>query len=934
MQDNRAVTRRDRRELGRSWTLVLLAGTCLAGVLAIWATPAGCPVASWWPAAGIATALVALSPLRRTPVLGLAIAGASLAANLVAGRDVDVSAWFAAANGVEAVAAGLLLKRLRDRVPVLETHEDVIRLAVAALAGGAVVAVGAGAAVRVTYGGPVAETAPLVLFSHAAAILVVTPLALARRRGVRQGTDAEAWVQGLATLAVTVLVLVSEDSLGLAFAPLPLLVWGALRFDVRTVAWELFAFAVLNTALTDRGHGPFGQAYAAGEIGPLQAAALTQGYLVCAVVLTLPLAIAVQQRHALLARVTADEELFRRNFTESLVGMLLLRVDGERLVVVELNDRAARTLGGDRDRLLDRPLDEVVTAVAASAPTGAVVRDLLTRQRDGWSATCAVTDRPGARVEVAVALLSGRGDDAVLSAQVLDVSAEHEARRRLETAEKLTSATLDTAACIILVTDTDGRIVRVNAATAEITGHTEKDLLGLPVWETPVAPSDTNDIEALFVWPNRSGQPVIRERDLLTKDGRRLRVVWNNNVVRDEHGRAAYAVMTGVDVTTERTSAGLVTHLMQAAISTALVGVDTRGRVTVFNSGAGHLLGVEPHEVVGRAFVDLLDPAELLERTGTRDPQQAFDAVARAVDSGRESDVRDWTWVSRGGRRRVVAMTTSVTHDAFGEQVGYLVVGRDVTEQRESQEMLVAALEKERHAVERLRALDDAKNEFVSTVSHELRTPVTSIVGYTEMLQDGSLVEPVPDQLPLLDSIARNGQRLIALCNDLLALSGLDAGTTQWQRERVDLGCVLPGAEEAVRPLLAGRRLDVRWEAPPGPVAVTGDRAQLERVLLNLVGNAVKFTEDGGTITCRVRRDGDEAVLEVADTGIGIPREEQDGLFQKFFRSTTAQKRAIQGTGLGLSIVAAIVAAHGGRVGVESEHLAGTTFTVRLPLAV
>jgi PAS domain S-box-containing protein len=929
VQDNRAVTTPDRRDLGWWSTIALLGTTCVAGILAIRATPDGFPISSWWPAAGIATALVALSPLRRALALGVAVGVASLAANLAAGRDPEVASWFAAANGTEAVVAGLLLKRLRDHVPALDTPEDLGRLVLAALTGGAVAAAVAGAALRLVSDRPVLQVAPLLLCSYAAAVLVVTPIALARRRGVRHGSDAEAWLHGLGTTAVTVLVFSSEHSLALSFAPLPLLVWGALRFSVRTVTWELCLFALLSTALTNRGQGPFGQAYAEGQVGPLEAAALNQGYLVCAAVLTLPLAMAVRQRHALLARVSADEELFRRNFTESLVGMLLLRAEGERLVVVELNDRAAGTLGGDRDRLLGRPLEEVVTAVVGSAPTGAVVRDLLTRQRDGWSATCSVPGRPGARVEVAVALLAGTGDDAVLSAQVLDVSAEHEARQRLETAEKLTSATLDTAACIILVTDTEGRIVRVNAATADITGHDEKDLLGLPVWETPVAPSNTNDIEALFVWPNRSGQPVIRERDLVTKDGRRLRVVWNNNVVRDEHGHAAYAVMTGVDVTTERTSAGLVTHLMQAAISTALVGVDTRGRVTVFNSGAGHLLGLEPQEVIGRSFTDLLDPAELRLRTGTEDPERSFAALARAIEDGRESSARDWTWVSRGGRRRVVSMSTSVTHDAFGDHVGYLVVGRDVTEQRESQEMVVAALEKERHAVERLRALDDAKNEFVSTVSHELRTPVTSIVGYTEMLQDGSMVDPVPEQLPLLDSIARNGQRLIALCNDLLALSGLDAGTTQWQRERVDLGCVLPAVEEAVRPLLAGRRLDVRWEAPPGPVSVTGDLAQLERVLLNLVGNAVKFTEDGGTITCRVRRDGDEALLEVGDTGIGIPREEQDGLFQKFFRSTTAQKRAIQGTGLGLSIVAA----HGGRVGVESEHLAGTTFTVRLPLA-
>jgi signal transduction histidine kinase len=120
---------------------------------------------------------------------------------------------------------------------------------------------------------------------------------------------------------------------------------------------------------------------------------------------------------------------------------------------------------------------------------------------------------------------------------------------------------------------------------------------------------------------------------------------------------------------------------------------------------------------------------------------------------------------------------------------------------------------------------------------------------------------------------------------------------------------------------------------PPTPVIVLGDRVQLERATLNLLSNAVKFTEDGGRIACRLATDDGQACLVVEDTGIGIPVEEQAGLFEKFFRSSTAQSRAIQGTGLGLSIVAGIVSSHGGRIDVRSAHLEGTTFTVRLPLA-
>jgi signal transduction histidine kinase len=136
-----------------------------------------------------------------------------------------------------------------------------------------------------------------------------------------------------------------------------------------------------------------------------------------------------------------------------------------------------------------------------------------------------------------------------------------------------------------------------------------------------------------------------------------------------------------------------------------------------------------------------------------------------------------------------------------------------------------------------------------------------------------------------------------------------------------------------VAPDAGAKGLELLCVIEPGtPDALVGDATRVRQILLNLLGNAVKFTEDGGSISCRLDRLGDDARLVVRDTGIGIPTEEQSGLFQKFFRSSTAQSRAIQGTGLGLSIVAAIVAAHGGRISVDSAHLQGTTFTVLLPL--
>ena len=918
------------RYVGWPTTLLLLLLTLVVGMTTVAIDPRDL-ISYRWPVAGVAVSALVLVPPARWPLVGLAIAASAAATQAADGQDLPVAVALGAAAGAGTVAAAAVVCGRRARTgPRLSTQGDFLRLLVAAAAGGVVAAGLSTIAVAVLVdGAPTLSAFGRTYGAHSASVLVTVPVALTFRGPRDTRRLGELFAQAAATVAATAVAFAPDQQLALVFLPLPLLVWGALRFELRTVALEVLLVAALVTVLTARGFGPFGAALDAGLVDAAWVTGMAQAYVVCAAVLALPLAIAVQQAGRLLQRVSADEQLFRRNFTESLVGMVLMRQHGDELAIADTNETAARILGSDREALVGRSLESLLVA---DGQMPALITPVRSEGPHGWRGHAEVAARPGSRVDVAVSLLSEDPGDRVWSAQLLDVTAEDDARRRHEAAEKLTNATLDTTACIILVTELDGRIVRANAATTELTGYPAAELVGRRVWETALAPADAAEIEALLVWPNRSGMPVSRERDLLTRDGQTRRVVWSNNVVRDESGAPTYTVMTGVDVTAERASTGLVDHLMRASFTTALVGVDTAGRITVFNSGAQHVLGYEPDEIVGQPFTRLLDPGELLERTGATTVAAAFDELVRDIAADGESRARDWTWVTREGHHQIVSMTLSAAADAVA-RVGFLCVGRDVTDQRQSQEMLVTALEKERSAVERLRYLDQAKDEFVSTVSHELRTPVTSIVGYTEMLMDGSMVDPDPAQMPLLNTIARNGQRLIVVCNDLLLLSGLDADNITWKREPVDLAELLGPAEESVRPLLSGRTLGVTFDRPDGPVRVLGDRAQLDRVLLNLLGNAVKFTEDGGTVLCRAETDGRDAIVTVRDTGIGIPVEEQDGLFQKFFRSSTAQKRAIQGTGLGLSIVSAIVEAHGGRILVESAHLAGTTVTVRIPLA-
>ena len=235
--------------------------------------------------------------------------------------------------------------------------------------------------------------------------------------------------------------------------------------------------------------------------------------------------------------------------------------------------------------------------------------------------------------------------------------------------------------------------------------------------------------------------------------------------------------------------------------------------------------------------------------------------------------------------------------------------------------------------MERLRELERVKSDFVSTVSHELRTPITSIMGYVEVLADGAVGDLNGAQLGLMERVDRNSRRLLLLVEDLLTLSKIESSRLTINTVPTDLRNVVSAAHDAVAWLLNTRSLDVAVDVPDHPVRLEVDPVELERMLVNLLTNAVKFTPDGGRVELRLTVDDLQATLTVADTGMGIPESEQDQLFTQFFRSSTATEQAVQGTGLGLTIVQAIVAMHGGTIEVESSAGQGTTFTVHLPYA-
>jgi PAS domain S-box-containing protein len=280
-------------------------------------------------------------------------------------------------------------------------------------------------------------------------------------------------------------------------------------------------------------------------------------------------------------------------------------------------------------------------------------------------------------------------------------------------------------------------------------------------------------------------------------------------------------------------------------------------------------------------------------------------------------------WVSERGRAIL---------GEHGERLWLDGVILDVTEQVLAEQARDRAHEAENRLVAELKARDEAKRDFFATVSHELRAPLTAIEGYVELLSDREPAQTLAQRRKMLDMISRNALRLRALVDDIFTLARLEAAAAATITRPVNITEVIAGAVAAVQPSAAAKNLSLTSTEPNRKLTVEADADQLERALVNLLSNAVKYTPDEGRIEVAASAEEPFAVVRVVDTGIGIPKQEQRELCDRFFRASNARQKSIPGTGLGLAIVRTIVVNHGGEIAFDSEEERGTTVTVRLPL--
>ncbi|MHB8219400.1 MAG: sensor histidine kinase [Acidimicrobiales bacterium] len=349
---------------------------------------------------------------------------------------------------------------------------------------------------------------------------------------------------------------------------------------------------------------------------------------------------------------------------------------------------------------------------------------------------------------------------------------------------------------------------------------------------------------------------------------------------------------------------------------------DEQGTVIAVNRAFINLLGIggSPEDMVGsrsehhrRRFQHIwADPAEATAR------------LASIIDGGRlHVDAR---FVLSDGR---TIGTDFVPIQDHGVHLGHMWLIRDVTDEEALAAEREYLLEMERQQNVRLTELDTLKTELLASVSHEIRTPLTSIASFTQLLSDGLGIDGVADQEEHLSVIARNVDRLQRMVEDLLFLDRAVLNAVPAELELVDVGALVAMAVSSIRLVAEEEGVSVTADVAQGP-PLRGDGQRIGQLVDNLLANAVRFTPPGGCVGVKALPVERGWRLDVTDSGIGIPEEEQGRVFERFYRASNARREVATGSGLGLAIVQRVAEFHNGTVAVRSAPGRGSTFTVEL----
>jgi PAS domain S-box-containing protein len=649
-----------------------------------------------------------------------------------------------------------------------------------------------------------------------------------------------------------------------------------------------------------------------------------------------------KQAEAALAKVAADLAAMQTAVSEAAI-VAITDVTGK---IEQVNDNfvliskyTREELIGQDHRLLNSGLHpkEFIRELWVTIANGKVWRnELRNRAKDGSLYWVDTTITP---------IRNERGKVIKYMAVRFDVTARKQAEEALLKAGALQKAIFDSANFSSIATDAKGVIQIFNVGAERMLGYTAAEVMDkitpadisdpqeliarAKALSAELATSITPGFEALVFKASR-GIEDIYELTYIRKDGSRFPAVVSVTALRDAQNAIIGYLLIGTDNTARklveaeqkksdqrlRDQQFYTRSLIESNID-ALMTTDPSGIITDVNKQMEALTGCTRDELIGAPFKNYFT-----------DPDRAEAAIKLVL---REKKVTDYELTARAldGKKTVVSYNATTFYDRGRTLQGVFAAARDVTERKRVE----AELQQAKSAAE---SASRTKSDFLASMSHEIRTPMNAIMGIADLLAKTPLS---PEQDKYVQIFRRAGDNLLNLINDILDLSKVEASQLELEQTGFSLNDLLEKVNEIVVGRAAEKGLALVFEIEPGtPTDLIGDPTRLRQVLLNLVGNAIKFTE-AGTVALRVASDGNASVpaalrFTVSDTGIGIPEEKLDRVFERFTQADSSTTRRFGGSGLGLTISKRLVELMGGQIRADSQVGKGSVFSFSVPFEI
>jgi PAS domain S-box-containing protein len=503
----------------------------------------------------------------------------------------------------------------------------------------------------------------------------------------------------------------------------------------------------------------------------------------------------------------------------------------------------------------------------------------------------------------------------------LDITDRKRAEEELRQSEERFRTAFDHAAIGMSLVGLDGRFLRVNPALSDLTGYSEPELLTKTFQEI----THPDDLEADLAQVDRLLAGEMRafhmEKRYLRKDGEVIWIRLSCALVRDAQGAPLHLIGQLEDITerqraeeTVRASEARFRSLISNATDIITI-LDAGGVIQYESPPIERILGYHSEELLGRNAFELVHPDDRTATWQVFECALADPTVVPTVEFRFRHSDGSWRWLESTG-------TNLLADPNVG---GFVVNSREITERKRANEVLRLALDAAQTA-------NQAKGLFLDMMSHELRTPLQAVLGYSEFLLAGPQRALTAEQREDIGYIHQAGGRMIALINQVLDLSRMEAGRLELAAEPVNLVQVIEAVRQDVAPQAAAKSLALQIDLPPSLPLVIGDEERLRQILLNLVGNAVKFTEAGGIRVAAAPTPTGGLEVVVSDTGVGISADAVPHVFDEFRQGDSYMTRRYGGAGLGLAIARKLAEQMGGSIRVSSEPNVGSTFTLHLPL--